>query len=85
MQVNLYKGDCLEVLKQIPDRSVDLVVTDPPYEIATTGAGLYKQEDKQYVKELVGIELDEQYFNIAKERINKAKSTWLDNLLGGVE
>jgi len=24
-------GDCLEVMKQIPDKSVDLVLTDPPY------------------------------------------------------
>ena len=55
MQVNLYNGDCLEVMKQMPDKSVDLVVTDPPYVIETNGAGLYKQEDKQYVKELVGI------------------------------
>lgn len=25
------RGDCLEVMKQIPDKSVDLVLTDPPY------------------------------------------------------
>ena len=55
MQVNLYKGDCLEVLRNMPDKSIDLVVTDPPYDIETSGAGLYKQEDKQYVKELVGM------------------------------
>ena len=55
MQVNLYNGDCLEILKNIPDKSIDLVVTDPPYDIETSGAGLYKQEDKQYVKELVGM------------------------------
>jgi len=24
-------GDCLEVMKELPDKSVDLVVTDPPY------------------------------------------------------
>ena len=51
----LYHGDCLEVMKNIEDGSVDLVVTDPPYEIATTGAGMYKQADKQYVKELNGM------------------------------
>lgn len=51
----LYQGDCLEVTKNIEDGSVDLVVTDPPYEIATTGAGMYKQADKQYVKELNGM------------------------------
>ena len=26
-------GDCLEVMKEIPDKSVDLVLTDPPYNI----------------------------------------------------
>jgi len=26
-------GDCLEVMRDIPDKSVDLVVTDPPYNI----------------------------------------------------
>lgn len=27
----LYQGDCLEVMKNIEDGSIDLVVTDPPY------------------------------------------------------
>lgn len=48
-------GDCLELIKDVPDKSIDLVVTDPPYEISTTGAGIYKQADKQYIKELVGL------------------------------
>ena len=29
--VNLFNGDCLEVMKGIPDGSVDLVLTDMPY------------------------------------------------------
>lgn len=45
-------GDCLELMKSIPDKSIDLIVTDPPYLIETSGAGIYKQDDKQYVKEL---------------------------------
>lgn len=27
----IYCGDCLELMKQIPDKSIDLVLTDPPY------------------------------------------------------
>jgi DNA modification methylase len=38
--MQLYNGNCMELLKTIPDNSIDLVVTDPPYEIATTGGGL---------------------------------------------
>ncbi len=31
MVIKLYHGDCLEIMKDIPDGSVDLVLTDPPY------------------------------------------------------
>ena len=33
-KIELMKGDCLERMKEIPDGSVDLILTDPPY--ATT-------------------------------------------------
>ena len=48
----IYNCDCVEGMKKMPDKSIDLVVTDPPYLIETSGAGIYKQADKQYVKEL---------------------------------
>lgn len=31
--VNIYQGNCLEVLRTLPDNSVDLLLTDPPYGI----------------------------------------------------
>jgi DNA modification methylase len=30
-EVNLYLGDCLQTMKNLPDNSVDSIVTDPPY------------------------------------------------------
>jgi DNA modification methylase len=32
----VFEGDCLERLRQLPDASVDAVVTDPPYGLANT-------------------------------------------------
>ena len=29
--VSLYHGDCMDVLRKMPDSSVDLIATDPPY------------------------------------------------------
>lgn len=29
----LYQGDCLEIMKDIPDKSINLVLIDPPYNI----------------------------------------------------
>ncbi|MCZ3875817.1 DNA-methyltransferase [Lactobacillus mulieris] len=50
--MQLINGDCLEKLGGVDTHSIDLVVTDPPYEIGTAGAGIYKQKDKSYIKSL---------------------------------
>lgn len=37
----IVNGDCLEVLRQLPDNSIDLVVTSPPYNLKnSTGNGM---------------------------------------------
>lgn len=33
----LYNADCLEVLATIPDNTIDLIITDPPYPTTTRG------------------------------------------------
>lgn len=39
---NIYNMDCLDGMKAMPDGSVDLIVTDPPYEFkGTTGGGAF--------------------------------------------
>ena len=37
--IRLYNEDCMEVLKSLPDNSVDLIVTDPPYLIEKSSGG----------------------------------------------
>ena len=44
----IIEGDCLEVMRDIPDKSVDLVLTDPPYKLTSGGSRnsqLRKQRD----------------------------------------
>lgn len=36
-EFKLYKGDCREIIKSIPDNSIDFIVTDPPYFIDGMG------------------------------------------------
>jgi len=33
----LYQGDCREILKQLPDNSIDMVFADPPYFLSNGG------------------------------------------------
>jgi DNA modification methylase len=35
----IYLGDCLEIMKQIQDKSIDLVLTDPPYNVGKQFGG----------------------------------------------
>jgi len=38
-RATVYHGDCIEVMRSLPDNSVDAVVTDPPYELGFMGKG----------------------------------------------
>lgn len=37
--ITLYNADCIDILKSIPDDSIDLIVTDPPYLIPQINGG----------------------------------------------
>ena len=40
------QGDCLELLKEIPDNSVDLIFADPPYNLQLNG-DLYRPDQSK--------------------------------------
>ena len=37
MSLKMLQGDCIEKMKEIPDNSIDSIVTDPPYELGFMG------------------------------------------------
>jgi len=66
--LTLYNGDCLEVLKTIPEKSIDLIICDLPYGCltaprATKGAGWRKVEEETGEKAKL-------------ERISEDKCAW---------
>ena len=48
----LITGDCLKIMKKMDDESVDLVITDPPFNIGKRYGGVYKDNKKfgEYIK-----------------------------------
>ena len=50
--VTLWHGDCLELMKDIPDGSVDLTVTSPPYDNLRTYNGNIEQWNFDKFKEI---------------------------------
>ena len=74
----LYNMDCLEGMRQLPDKSVDLIVTDPPYEFETRGSGFHKKRD--YYDEIaaqgLAAGITEEYL-VEMERVMKATNIYL--------
>ena len=60
--IDLRQGDCLEVMKTIPDGSVDLIITSPPY----YNAREYSQYGsyQEYLETMVSI------FSVVKDKMN---------------
>lgn len=40
-------GDCLDILRQIPDKSIDLILTDPPYGIGNKFTSEYGLQERK--------------------------------------
>lgn len=54
METNIiYNEDCLEGLKKLPDKCIDLVVTDPPYEIDMHGGGEFIKQRQGWQNDMV--------------------------------
>ena len=51
-------GDSLELMKCIPDKTIDLIVTDPPYEISATNGGGTINNVKKLNKSLNNLVVD---------------------------
>lgn len=48
--MNLYNDDCFNVIHNLD--KVDLILTDPPYEICDKGGGMMKQEGREFLNEV---------------------------------
>lgn len=77
MKIDLRLGDCIEILKTLPDNSVDSIVTDPPY-----GIGFMNKEwdSPQKHKELI-----ERENKRSQERFEEGKSPVKGGFSKGVQ
>jgi len=56
---DIYLGNAYNLIKEIPDKSIDLVLTDPPYDIGTShGSGIWKTQEAAYLKQIESAEIN---------------------------
>lgn len=66
-------GDCLELANKLPDRSIDVIVTSPPYWGQRTSSGMGVESDpREYVTTLVNI------FGVLKSKLKDCGIAWIN-------
>jgi DNA modification methylase len=78
----LYCGDCLEILKQLEDASVDLIVTDPPYGINSHEQNGINYKDNFYNVGLIAKELHRVLKDNSRAYVFTAQKTIIDVIQG---
>lgn len=88
-KVDIYLGDCREILKDIPDNSVDLIFTSPPYadQRKNTYGGILPEKYVEWFlpisKELLRVLKPTGTFalNIKEKVVNSERSTYVIELI----
>jgi len=79
----IYCWDCLEVMKQIPEKSIDLILTDPPYEFISKnprGWWVYGEENMNNLNDIksnFGMTFNPTEFLREAKRVCKKMNTYI--------
>lgn len=69
----VHEGDCAELIEQLPDESIDILVTSPPYWGQRTSSGTGTEEDpRDYLNFLVNM------FNKFLPKLKKEGIVWIN-------
>ena len=70
---DLIHGDCLDIMRSLAARSVDLICTDPPYIIGSQGCGL--AGDRKYLHDISANALDRGFDPVVLEEFLRVLKT----------
>jgi site-specific DNA-methyltransferase (adenine-specific) len=73
----LYDGDCYDIMKTMPDKYIDLTLTDPPYGIFNKNVTGFKKGEHEQAKKW-DQKIEKKYFDEIK-RISKNYIIWGGN------
>jgi len=85
-EINLYHGDCLEAMKQMPDNAYDLAIVDPPYGIGiSSSTGYYNKKGQrpsnEHKKKDWDNEIPKKYYWQELFRVSKNQIVWGGNYM----
>ena len=74
LENKIINADCMDILKQLPDKSIDLILTDPPYKQEFHGRGMSKDRPKYLQISKYGSSVNVDYNEFFELAISKLKA-----------
>lgn len=79
----IHHSECKEFMRQIPDKAIDLILTDPPYGLGTTNFGpahRYRRKEKSWNNRVPGKEVFDEIYRISKNQIIWGCNYFINNI-----
>lgn len=61
----LMQGDCFQNIHHISTGLIDMILTDPPYEISNSGGGMMEKGNRKFIKEIDNLGMCKSNFNVS--------------------
>lgn len=78
LENKIFNADSYEFIKQIPDKSVNLVIIDPPYLFQPGGLGIFKDRKTRYMDAIEDKKINNNYdLSILDELLRVMKNIYI--------
>ena len=81
--IKLMQGDCLKLMHDIPDGSIDMILTDPPYEISNSVGGMMNKQGRDFIRQIDSIGMCKSGFDV-KSFLESCKIIMREKTFNGV-
>jgi DNA modification methylase len=75
----LIQGECLKHMKRMPDQSIDLIITDPPYGINVAKSGSIGRGGRQFTRKTWDKEIPNKEYFDEMRRVSRHQIIWGGN------
>ena len=62
----LINGDCFEEINKLSKGYVDMILTDPPYEIINSGGGMMNRDNREFIRNIDKMGMCESNFDVVR-------------------
>lgn len=60
----LVKDNCFNIIPRLTQGSIDMILTDPPYEISNSGGGMMDRGNRKFIREIDGMGMCQSGFDV---------------------